>query len=226
MTDLPVVAAFTVAAGAVMAFAAGAALRRLREPVEPGDKTPYRELASARFVLTCAAWAVGAQLVAGLSIAETWLPLWSVLATFGVFLAVVDARTTWLPRSVTCAGWASMAAAALLSLTLGAEASDLLRMLTGAAVAGALYLTVWAVTRGGFGFGDVRFAPLLGAATAAESWTLLLWGLTLGTVVGALHGTTRLLRRRAGSFPYAPSMLAGSYLAAAALRLLVLGQSP
>jgi len=81
---------------------------------------------------------------------------------------------------------------------------------------------VWAVTRGGFGYGDVRYAPLLGAATAGDSWTLLIWALTLGTAVGAGHGTARLIRRRPGAFPYAPSMLAGCYLAVVARRLLLL----
>ena len=65
---------------------------------------------------------------------------------------------------------------------------------------------------------------MLGAATAAQSWTLLLWGLTLGTAVGAGHAGCRLLRRRQGVFPYAPSMLAGCYLAALALHLLLPGQ--
>jgi leader peptidase (prepilin peptidase) / N-methyltransferase len=77
------------------------------------------------------------------------------------------------------------------------------------------------VTRGGFGFGDVRFAPLLGAATASHSWSLLIWGLTFGTAVGAVHGAGRLARRRVGGFPYAPSMLAGCYLAVVALMLLL-----
>jgi leader peptidase (prepilin peptidase)/N-methyltransferase len=80
-------------------------------------------------------------------------------------------------------------------------------------VAGLLYLLVWRVSRGGFGFGDVRFAPLIGAATAAHSWSLLLLGLFAGSVLGAVHGGIRLVRRRAGPFPYAPAMLAGAYLA-------------
>ena len=83
----------------------------------------------------------------------------------------------------------------------------------GAAVAGALYFIVWLVTRGGFGFGDVRFAPLIGAAAAACSWRLLIWALALGTLVGGVNGLVRLLARRPGAFPYAPSMLAGAYLA-------------
>jgi leader peptidase (prepilin peptidase)/N-methyltransferase len=144
-----------------------------------------------------------------------------VLATVGVLLAAIDGRTTWLPLSLTRGGWALMALAIGVSAVLGAAPGDVARTALGAVVAGGLYLLVWVISRGGFGFGDVRFAPMLGAATAAQSWTLLLWGLTLGTAVGAGHAAIRLLRGRPGNFPYAPSMLAGSYLAALALRLLL-----
>lgn len=71
------------------------------------------------------------------------------------------------------------------------------------------------MTRGGFGFGDVRYAPLVGAATATVSWTLLAWALVLGSLVGAVLGLVRLARRRRGAFAYAPAILAGSYLAVA-----------
>ena len=53
----------------------------------------------------------------------------------------------------------------------------------------------------------------LGAATAAHSWSMLWSALVLGTLIGAGHGLLRLSRRRPGGFPYAPSMLAGAYLA-------------
>ena len=59
----------------------------------------------------------------------------------------------------------------------------------------------------------MRFAPLVGAATAADSWSLLVIGLFAGSVLGAAYGGLRLVRRRAGPFPYAPAMLAGAYLA-------------
>jgi leader peptidase (prepilin peptidase) / N-methyltransferase len=59
----------------------------------------------------------------------------------------------------------------------------------------------------------VRFAPLLGAAAAADSWTLLWWTLLLGSVAGGLMGVLRLAQGRRNAFPYAPSMLAGAYAA-------------
>lgn len=191
------------------------------EPESPATKTPYRDLASPSFVVVCVATAAAAQVLTLFTLPANVQPIWTVLATVGVLLAAIDASTTWLPRRLMQAGWALMSVAVGLSAVLGATGVGVLRTLAGAAIAGSLYLGVWAVTRGGFGFGDVRFAPLLGAALASHSWTLLIWGLTFGTLLGAVHGCWRLLRRRRDGFPYAPSMLAGSYLAVLVLRLMV-----
>ena len=136
-----------------------------------------------------------------------------MLSTLGVLLAAIDALTTWLPLRLTQAAWVAMAAALLLAVPLGVDGSTVLRALAGATLAGLIYLGVWLLSRGGFGFGDVRFAPLIGAATAAHSWSLLIWALLLGSVLGALHGMVRLARRRTEPFPYAPAMLVGAYLA-------------
>jgi len=115
--------------------------------------------------------------------------------------------------------WVAMAVATLTGASLAGSWAILLRAAAGAALAGALYLLVWLLSRGGFGFGDVRFAPLLGAAAAAHSWRLLVAALLAGSLLGAAHGLVRVLRRSGGSFPYAPAMLAGSYLAALGQRL-------
>jgi leader peptidase (prepilin peptidase)/N-methyltransferase len=139
--------------------------------------------------------------------------MWSVLAVLGVLLAAIDARTSWLPLLLTRISWLAMAVASVLAAPLGGGASVAVRSAAGAAIAGGLYLIVWLLSRGGFGFGDVRFAPLLGAAAAADSWTLLWWTLLLGTVSGGIVGVLRLLRGRREGFPYAPSMLVGAYAA-------------
>jgi leader peptidase (prepilin peptidase)/N-methyltransferase len=221
MSDALLTSVAAVATALLVGLCTRRVLGLLPEPAEPDGKIAYRDLGSLRFVVGCSLLAALAQALAATTLPRSVLPLWTVLATVGVLLAAIDGRTTWLPLSLTRSGWVLMAAAVGVSAVLGAGATDVARSALGAVVAGGLYLLVWVVSRGGFGFGDVRFAPMLGAATAAQSWTLLLWGLTLGTAVGAEHAGIRLLRRRPGGFPYAPSMLAGSYLAALALRLLV-----
>ena len=188
-------------------------LRRLPEP-QVEDAPGYASLPTTRFVLGCGLCSAVAATVAWTTLPAALQPLWSVLAVGGVLLAAVDLATTWLPLRLVRASWLAMAAAALSGAALAGSWPMLLRSAVGATVAGALYLTVWLVTRGGFGFGDVRFAPLLGAAAAAGSWRLLVTTLVAGTLVGGVVGLTRLARRRDGPFPYAPSMLVGAYLAA------------
>jgi leader peptidase (prepilin peptidase)/N-methyltransferase len=206
-------AALVVGAALLSALLARHSVSRLPEPADGADKIRYADLATPGFVLGCALIAGAAAGVGWLALPPTLQPFWWVLATFGVVLSAVDARTTWLPLRLTRLTWAAMAVAALLAPLLGAGWLALLRAGAGAGVAGLLYLLVWWLSRGGFGFGDVRFAPLVGAATAAHSWSLLVAGLFAGSVLGAAYGGLRLVRRRAGPFPYAPAMLAGAYLA-------------
>jgi leader peptidase (prepilin peptidase)/N-methyltransferase len=188
-------------------------LRRLPEPI-PGDGKPnYRGLGSTRFLLVCGTLAGIAAVISWLSLPRSVQPMWWVLAILGVLLAAIDARTSWLPLPLTRVAWLAMAVAALLTALLGGGVWVTVRAAAGAAIAGGLYLLVWLISRGGFGFGDVRFAPLLGAAAAADSWTLLWWTLLLGSVVGGMVGVLRLARGQREAFPYAPSMLVGAYAA-------------
>jgi leader peptidase (prepilin peptidase) / N-methyltransferase len=203
--------------GLVTATAAGPVLRALPEPADVPDKITYRSLVTPGFLGLSGGLAATAAAISWQSTPITTRPLWTVLSTVGVLLALIDARTTWLPLRLTHIAWLLMTlGGALAALVLGGGWPLLLRCGVGAGTAGALYFVGWVLTRGGFGFGDVRFAPLLGAAAGADSWRLLLWALFLGTAVGGIHGLVRLARSRAGPFPYAPSMLAGAYLALAA----------
>jgi leader peptidase (prepilin peptidase) / N-methyltransferase len=190
-------------------------LPRLPEPADGDGKPLYRDLATRRFALGCAVLAAVAAAAAWLTGPPSIQPLWWVLSVFGVLLAVIDARTTWLPLPLTRAAWLAMAAAAVVVWAL-AGGPTVVRAAAGAALAGLLFFLVWLISRGGIGFGDVRFAPLVGAATASHSWSLLIWALLLGSLAGATHGLVRLALRRAGPFPYAPTMLLGAYLAGGA----------
>ena len=208
-------AAVAIAATIAMAsaFLVRPLLRRLPEPV-PGDGKPiYRDLGTTRFVLVCGALAGVAAAISWFTVPRYAQPMWSVLAILGVLLAAIDARTGWLPLLLTRTAWLAMGVASVLAASLGGGIWIAVRSAVGAAIAGGLYLLVWLLSRGGFGFGDVRFAPLLGAAAAADSWTLLWWTMLLGTVSGGIVGVLRLVRGRREGFPYAPSMLVGAYAA-------------
>jgi leader peptidase (prepilin peptidase) / N-methyltransferase len=187
-------------------------LVRLPEPLEPDGKTPYRQLPTRRFVGVCTLLAgLGAGLV-GLTLTSPAWPLWWVLCAPTLVLVAVDAKTTWLPLVLTHLVWAAAAGATVLATFLGGSAL-LGRSAVGAASAALLYLALWRLSGRGLGFGDVRLAPVLGAAAAAVGWSTLFATLLLGSVVGAAVGIVLTLRGRPGAFAYAPSMLVGAFLA-------------
>lgn len=188
-------------------------LPRLKEPVTEEDKIPYRELARWRVAVAIGVFSTVAAATAWLVLPVRVQPLWSVLSIIGVALAGIDGFTTWIPARQTRWSWTVMGLAAAASLLVGAGWTDLLRTLAGAAAAGALYAVLWALTRHGFGFGDVRFMPLIGAATAAYSWNLLLAALLIGSLTSLVFGVWRLLRHTQGLQPWAPALLLGSYAA-------------
>jgi len=200
--------------GLLCAVVTAPLLRLLPEPAEPDGKRRYRDLATPRFVLACSLCAAVAAAVSWATLPAALQPAWTVLAVGGVLLAAVDAVTTWLPLTLTRMTWVAMAVATLIGASLAGSWSMLLRAAGGAALAGAVYLLLWLLSRGGLGFGDVRYAPLLGASAAAQSWQLLVWALLAGSLLGAAVGLARLVARRPGGFPYAPTMLGGTYLAA------------
>jgi leader peptidase (prepilin peptidase)/N-methyltransferase len=187
-------------------------LARLAEPPEPEDKVTYRALGTRRFVATCTTLAAGGAVLVALTLPSATWPLWWVLCAPALVLVAVDARTTWLPLGLTRLVWAFAVGAAALTTLLGGTPL-LVRSAIGALSAGLLYLALWRLSRGSLGFGDVRLAPVLGAASAAVDWSTLLSTLLLGSLVGAAVGVVLLLRRRPGAFAYAPSMLAGALLA-------------
>lgn len=204
-----------VAAALPVLLATRPLLVRLPEPAEPEGKSLYGALPTRRFVVTCTALAAGCAAVVGVTLPVATWPLWWVLCAPALVLVAVDARTTWLPLTLTRVVWAATLGATTLATILGG-APLLGRSAAGAVAAALLYLVLWWLSRGGLGFGDVRLAPVLGAASAAVGWPTLFTSLLLGSLVGAAVGVVLALRGRPGAFAYAPSMLAGAFLACGA----------
>ncbi len=201
-----------LAAAVPVLLATRPVLVRLPEPAEPEGKAPYEALPTPRFVVTCAALSAACAGLVALTLPVATWPLWWVLCAPGLVLVAVDARTTWLPLGLTRVVWAAaVGAAGLVTFLAGVEVLG--RAVLGAGAAALLYLVLWRVSRGGLGFGDVRLAPVLGAASAAVGWPTLFATLLLGSLVGAGVGVVLALRGRREAFAYAPSMLAGAFLA-------------
>lgn len=146
---------------------------------------------------------------------EGWLlPAYLVLAATSIVLLVTDIDHKLIPNRVL---YPSTGVFGLL-LVAGAFAESrtdrLLPALLGAlGYFGALFV-VYLVARGGFGFGDVKLAVLLGAATAFQSQRTVLLAVFFTGVIGGIPAIILLVSRRArgqDEMPYGPPMLAGAW---------------
>lgn len=201
--------AVPVVLGAAVAAATPAILRVL--PAPEGEPTsPYLRLATTRFALVVGLLVALAGVAAILLEPNLW-PALTGLATAGVLAAAIDARTTYLPRLLAWAGWVLTAAGlAACAATVGPE--PVLRAAVGAASATALFWVFWRFG-GGFGFGDVRLAPVIGASSAAVGYPTLAAALFLGGLLGVAWGLLWRAGGRGRTFPYGPALVAGPFLA-------------
>ncbi len=158
----------------------------------------------ALFVLM--AWRVGFTFV---------LPLWLYLAAAGTALFLIDIDHKRLPDAIVLPSWG----VTVLGLGLAALFSDgavghLAGAGWGALVFGGLYAAIFYATLGrGMGFGDVKLAPVLGAALGWFGWGATLVGLMGGFVIGGVIGAGLLLsgsHGRRAKIPHGPFMLLGA----------------
>jgi leader peptidase (prepilin peptidase)/N-methyltransferase len=143
--------------------------------------------------------------------------LWFVGVTVALVLTDLDHKR--IPNRILYPG--TIAAVALLAIGAAAESDlpGLWRALGGGAGYFGFLLIIALVARGGFGFGDVKLALLLGTFTAFRSWGALFVGVFAAFVVGGLVSTVLLIAgraRRSDAIPFGPSLVAGAYLAIAA----------
>lgn len=201
--------AVPVLAGAAVAASTPAVLRALPSP-EGEPTSPYARLATTRFALAVGVLVALAG-VATMILAPALWPAFAGLATAGVLAAAIDARTGYLPRLLAWAGWA-LTAAGLAACVALAGTGPLLRAAVGAAAATALFWVFWRFG-GGFGFGDVRLAPVIGASSAAVGYPALAAALFLGGLLGVAWGLLWRAAGRGRAFPYGPALVAGPFLA-------------
>lgn len=192
-------------------------LPRLTEPdLDPAEaKVTYASLATPRAAVLVGAFSAASSWTAVTNVPIATLPVWLVLSTLGLGLAAIDGWTTWIPARLTRIVWLVMAGAVASTRLLGLDWTDLVRTVVGAAAAGGLYLLLWIITRGGFGFGDVRYVPLVAAPAASVSIDTLIAAMLLGMVLALAHALVRLAGRRGGMQPWAPSLALGAFLGAA-----------
>ena len=131
-------------------------------------------------------------------------------------LTVIDLHTKRLPREVTYTTIALGAPVLVAAALVAHEPRRLWMALLGAAIATAIMLILYAVSRGGMGDGDVRLTPLLGLYLGWVNPGLAPVGLFLGFVLGAIVGVVMMVVGRAGrrtALPFGPSLAIGALAA-------------
>lgn len=209
--------ALTVCAGSALAHQLLVVPRLPRAPVDGGDAPPdYARLATPRDgfgVLTLSVLASAAVLPRA---PEALLPLWVAHLGGGAALAWVDLRTTWLPRRLNHLVLAQVLLA--LAWVAVGDWRTALAAAGGGLAAFALFHLAWSLG-GGFGYGDVRLAGIVGAVAGTQGLQHWVSSILLGTVTGALWGAAHALRRRwrggPTHFPYGPALWLGPVAAAA-----------
>jgi leader peptidase (prepilin peptidase)/N-methyltransferase len=135
--------------------------------------------------------------------------VWLVVLAVGVPLAAIDLAVHRLPDALVLPALAATA-------TLAAAAGEVRALVAGVALTAA-YAVVALLPRSGLGFGDVKFAGVLGIALGLLGWSAVGWGTAYAFLLGGTVAAALLLSGRAGRdtpLAFGPYLLAGAVLAA------------
>lgn len=143
------------------------------------------------------------------------LPAYLYLVSVGVALAFIDYDTKRLPDALTLPSYAVALVLLLLPAFLDADWSSYLRAVLGGLALLAFYFVVWFIRPDAMGFGDVKFAGVLGIYLGWLSWGHVALGGFLGFLLGAVGGVALMAFTGAGrktKVPFGPFMIAGACL--------------
>lgn len=138
--------------------------------------------------------------------------LWFVAVTVTLMLTDLDSKL--IPNRILFPG----TAVGFVLLVLGAfpDRGAVLRALAGGAIYFLLLLAIALIARGGFGFGDVKLAFLLGLFTSYRSWETLVVAVLAAFLSGGLVSVVLILfriRDRKDAIPFGPYLIIGAYAA-------------
>jgi leader peptidase (prepilin peptidase) / N-methyltransferase len=141
-----------------------------------------------------------------------------LVALVGVLLAAVDLAVLRLPDVLVLPTGAAVAALVAIAAAVVPDRTVVVRALAAAGLLGGGYALLALLPRSALGFGDVKFATVLGVPLGWLGWPAVLLGAVLPVVLGglvtlALLATGRI--RRDTPVPFGPALLAGTLLAAA-----------
>ena len=129
-------------------------------------------------------------------------------------LSVIDIRTHTLPDRLVLPAYPVAGTLLGAGGLLSGHPAHLWRALAGLLALGALYWVLWAVHPAGMGFGDVKLAGVIGAATVTVSWTAVFYALVAAGVLAIAWATARRVSRLA----FGPWLSLGAVMSVALVR--------
>ena len=196
---------FAVVAGALVGALVRWRVRRLthrRADESPNSTPPVWRLIP--LVTASWGWLTWRLLDAPWPILTLWLPLSAALA----WLAAVDLDVARLPDRilVPAAIWTALAVGVTMWITSPRAGVG---AILAAALCGGGFWILHLTGRGALGFGDVKLAALIGAATALVSWSAVLYALVAGCILTIAWAAARRQRELA----FGPWLALGAVLA-------------
>lgn len=164
-----------------------------------------------------AAWTGVAALLIHRESTRAFLTVGAISVFAGLLaLSIIDAYTHRVPRYVTGLMIVTGVPLIVLDAIWHWDPSELLRGFAGAVALFLLYSLIAAVSRGGFGRGDVMLAPSVGLLLAYRDWEVLIRGtvytFVLAGVVSAALMAMRALDRR-DHIAFVPYIAVGAFIA-------------
>ncbi|MBU3702992.1 MAG: prepilin peptidase [Ilumatobacteraceae bacterium] len=164
-----------------------------------------------------AAWTGVAALLIHRESTRAFLTVGAISVFAGLLaLSIIDAYTHRVPRYVTGLMIVTGVPLIVLDAIWHWDPSELLRGFAGAVALFFLYSLIAAVSRGGFGRGDVMLAPSVGLLLAYRDWEVLIRGtvytFVLAGVVSAALMAMRALDRR-DHIAFVPYIAVGAFIA-------------
>jgi leader peptidase (prepilin peptidase) / N-methyltransferase len=133
-------------------------------------------------------------LVMALHFGTTWeLPAYLYFAAIGVALAMIDFDVKRLPNAIVLPSYVVAGALLLLPAALDGQWADYLRAWEGAAALYLFFFIVRLIYPAGMGFGDVKFAFVVGMYLGYLGWGVLVIGAFSGFLIGGLVGIVVML---------------------------------
>jgi leader peptidase (prepilin peptidase) / N-methyltransferase len=164
-------------------------------------------------VVEAACGAIMAGLVWRFGVSATMLR-YAVLAFALLVVVFTDLEHHIIPNAITYPG-------ILAGLGLSALDGHAVHAVIAAAAAGAVFLFIGIVSRGGMGGGDIKLAAMIGAFLGAPAVIVALFlAVALGASVGVVLLALRL-RSRKDMIPFGPAMATGAMIAVFASNTII-----